>query len=422
MTRRFNRLIAFIALSSLGASQISAYSVLSHEALVDALWDVSLVPALKARFPAVTADELKKAHAYAYGGAIIQDLGYYPNGNKMFSDLTHYVRSGDFVMALMKDSETPEDYAFALGALSHYVSDNDGHRLATNRAVPKLYPKLREKYGDVVTYEDNPAAHLKTEFGFDVLEVAKANFAPEAYHDFIGFSVPKPLLERAFQETYGLALSDLFHDEDRTISSFRHVVSKTIPEATRIAWAQRQEQIERSQPGITRKKFEYNISRSSYEKEWGKQYDRPSAKDRFLSFLLRLVPKIGPLKALNFRMPTPEVEEEFMKSFNQCVTTYKQTITRETNRDLHLVNGNFDVGVVTSMGQYHLADETYAKLLHDLAKKQFKDTPKALADNILSYYREPSHPVKPAKGEVSTAELESDLQQLKEYEAVRGSS
>ena len=126
------------------------YSVLTHEAIIDSEWDPVIKPLLLQRFPNAAPEELKEAHAYAYGGAIIQDMGYYPFGNKFFSDLTHYVRSADFVRALIRDSENLNEYAFALGALAHYVADNDGHRLAVNHVVPMLYPKLRRKFGNVV--------------------------------------------------------------------------------------------------------------------------------------------------------------------------------------------------------------------------------------------------------------------------------
>src|SRR6202050_2622764 len=165
------------------------YSVLSHEGLVDALWEVSIKPALLRRFPKATPDELRASHAYAYGGSIIHDLGYYPHGNKFFSDLTHYVRSGDFILALLRDAKDLDGYAFALGALSHYAADNDGHLIGVNRAVPILYPQLKKKYGDLVTYEETLLAHIKTEFRFDVLEVAQGRYASDSYHDFIGFGV-----------------------------------------------------------------------------------------------------------------------------------------------------------------------------------------------------------------------------------------
>jgi len=183
---------------------VAAYSVLTHEAIIDSVWKTDIRPLLLKRFPDATHEQLKEAHGYAYGGAIIQDLGYYPHGNHFFSNLTHYVRSGDFILALLRDSKDLNGYAFALGALAHYPADNDGHRIATNRAVPILYPKLQRKYGDPITYEEDPLAHIKTEFGFDVLEVARGRYAPDDYHNFIGFGVDVPLLEQAFRETYSL--------------------------------------------------------------------------------------------------------------------------------------------------------------------------------------------------------------------------
>src|SRR6202158_4643332 len=217
-------------------NETAAYAVLAHEAIIDSVWDTNIRPLLLKRFPDATAEELKEAHGYAYGGAIIQDMGYYPHGSFFFSDLTHYVRSGDFVLALLRDARDPNGYAFALGALGHYAADNDGHRIGTNRAVPVLYPKLKKKYGDAVTYEDDPLAHVKTEFGFDVLEVAQNRYAPDSYHDFIGFQVAVPLFEQAFRETYGLELNVVIPNEDETLNSYRHAVSQQLPKATRIAW------------------------------------------------------------------------------------------------------------------------------------------------------------------------------------------
>jgi hypothetical protein len=273
-----------------------AYSVLSHEALIDVLWKTSIVTLLEKRFPNPTPDQLRQAHAYAYGGAIIQDMGFYPYGSKFFSDLAHYVRSGDFVGAMLRDAGDINEYAFAIGAMSHYVADNEGHSLAVNRVVPLLYPDLRKKYGDSVTYEDNPLAHLKAEFGFDVLEVAKGRYAPDAYRDFIGFQVAQPLLERAFKETYGLDLGAVLQDEPKAIGSYRRAVSKTIPKASRVAWQIKKHDIEQDLPGVTRKQFLYNLSRASYEKRWGTDYTKPDFDEKFLAFLFHLIPKIGPLK------------------------------------------------------------------------------------------------------------------------------
>ena len=143
------------------------YSVLTHEEIVDLLWSSQIQPLILRRFPGLTDEQIKEAHAYAYGGSVIQDLGYYPFGSTQFSDLVHYVRSGDFVRAMIDQSRDEKEYAFALGALAHYVADVDGHP-AVNQAVALHYPKLRARYGNRVTYAEDKAAHLKTEFGFDV--------------------------------------------------------------------------------------------------------------------------------------------------------------------------------------------------------------------------------------------------------------
>ena len=224
-------------------TQTAAYAVLSHEAIIDSVWDTNIRPLLLKRFPDATAEEIKEAHGYAYGGVIIQDMGYYPHGSHFFSDLTHYVRSGDFVLALLRDAKDLDGYAFALGALAHYAADNDGHLIGTNRAVPVLYPKLKKKYGDSVTYEEDPLAHVKTEFGFDVLEIAQGRYASDSYHDFIGFGVSVPLLEQAFQETYGLDLKSVLSDEDKVLGSYRYDVSQLLPKATRIAWSLKKNEI-----------------------------------------------------------------------------------------------------------------------------------------------------------------------------------
>src|SRR2546429_5130763 len=227
---------------------VHAYAVLSHEAIIDAAWETHIKPLLLKTFPQATEEDLSRAQAYAYGGAIIQDMGYYPHGSIFFSDLAHYVRSGDFIQALLRDSQDLNEYAFALGALAHYAADIDGHRLATNLAVPILYPKLKKKHGDVVTYEDDPLAHVKTEFGFDVLEVAKQRYAPDSYHDFIGFEVAAPLLGQAFRETYGLDLKKVLDDQEKVLGSYRRDVSKLIPRATRVAWTLKKDEIKNDVP------------------------------------------------------------------------------------------------------------------------------------------------------------------------------
>ncbi len=394
-------------------ADVWAYSVLAHEAIIDAAWDTKIRPLLLERFPNSTPDELRRAHGFAYVGAIIQDLGYYPHGSHFFSDLTHYVRSGDFIQALLRDSQDVYEYAFALGALSHYPADDDGHRLAVNRAVPLLYPHLENKYGDVITYEQNPAVHLKTEFGFDVLQVAKERYAPDSYRDFIGFEVAKPLLERAFQDTYSLPLQSVFDDLDKAIGSYRYAVHSAITKATKIAWTLKQDEIKRDLPGMTRKRFLYNLSRASYEKEWGRKYRRPELGSKFLAFLIRILPKIGPLQALTFRTPTPQAENMFMASLNTTLEDYKHLLDEQGNGHLKLPNNNFDTGSVTPPGTYFMADKTYALLLDDLAKDQFKLISPQLREDILTYYRDSSAPIVTKKSVKDWARVTKELEELK---------
>jgi hypothetical protein len=395
----------------------AGYSVLSHEAIIDAAWDANIKPLLLKRFPNATPDKLIEAHGYAYGGSIIQDMGYYPHGSHFLSDLTHYVRSGDFVLTLIRDSKDLNEYAFALGAMAHYAADNDGHRIGVNRAVPLLYPKLRKKLGDFVTYEDDPLAHVKTEFGFDVLEVAKRRYAPQSYHDFVGFAVAVPLLEQAFCETYGLELRDMLEDENKALGSYRRDVSNLIPRATRIAWALKQKEIKHDLPGITKRKFLYNLSRSSYEREWGKDYQRLNAWDRFLAFLYRALPKFGPLRVLQLRTPTPQTEAMFEESFNATMDLYRNLLSEEGWGSLKLPNNNFDVGAPTPAGKYRMNDDAHAELLDKLAQKNFAEVSTELRAELLNFFVDPAGPNATKRNAKLWSKVEADLQLLKETPA-----
>jgi hypothetical protein len=332
------------ALICIAASAASGYSVLTHEAIVDSVWDASLQKMLLTRFPAATPEELEQAHAYAYGGCIIQDMGYYPFSSRLFSDLTHYVRSGDFIAALIRESQDLNEYAFALGALSHYAADNNGHRIATNLAVPILYPKLRKEFGKTVTYWDNPLSHARTEFGFDVLQVAQGRYAPDRYRAFIGFQVSKPVLERAFLDTYGLDMKDIFGDLSLAVGTYRYSVGTILPGMTRVAWRLKKSYLIKEIPGATQKKFLYNLSRSSYEKEWGTGYRKAGIRTKLVAWFFRIIPKFGPFNSLPFREPTPEVEKMFMASFNATVDNYRGLLANVAAGRLELPNDNMDVG------------------------------------------------------------------------------
>jgi hypothetical protein len=381
---RLVRLGLTIVLATLLSATARAYSVLGHEATVDAVWADSIRPLLRQRFPRATDADLQKARAYAYGGSVIQDLGYYPSGNRFFSDLLHYVRSGDFVEALIDEAHDIDEYAFALGALAHYTGDITGHAQAVNRAVPLMFPKLRDKYGDWVTYVQSPSSHVRTEFSFDVVQVATGKYRSQAYHDFIGFEVPKEVLERAFRRVYGLEMKDIFADEDRTISTYRSAVSELLPEITRVAWRDKRDEIASLQPDVEEQDFVFRLSRSDYVKEWGGT--KPRLSVRVLTFFYKLVPKIGPLKPLAFESPTPEGQRLFTESFKSTQARYRTALLAVRAGRLRLTDTNFDTGYPAAYGEYPLADRTYRRLLDRLEQHNYETAAVALRQNIVSFY------------------------------------
>jgi hypothetical protein len=407
-------LVSALALLLVNPEKTEAYSVTSHQAIIDVVWESNIKPAIRKRFPNAGEEEIDAGQAYAYGGAIIQDLGYYPYGSPLFSDLTHYIRSGDFILALLRDSRDVSEYSFALGAMAHYAADNNGHRVGVNRAVPILYPKLKKKYGDSVSYEDDKLAHIKTEFGFDVLEVAKERFAPGSYHDYIGFEVAPRVLEQAFQETYGLDLKKVLGDETKVLKSYRHAVSDLLPKATRIAWDLKKDEIQRDEPGMTKQKFLYNLKRANYEKEWGKDYQKPKFSDKVLAFIYKILPKIGPLKVLQFKTPTPETERMFEASFNATLDQYRKLLNeeRESGKPA-LMNGNFDLGEVSGPGKYRLSDTTHAKLLDKLADQKFAGMTPEIRVELLDYFSASDTPFAMKRDKKLWAKVQSELEELK---------
>jgi hypothetical protein len=407
------RQIEITAFAILLPSLAHGYSVLTHEQVVDLVWKDQLLPMLRQRFPQATPDDLRNAHAYAYGGSVLQDMGYYPFGSKLFSNLTHYVRTGDFVANMIQESSDLDEYAFALGALAHYVSDNSGHP-TINRVVAIEFPKLRKKYGDSVTYEDNHKTHIRTEFGFDMVQVAKNRYSSDRYHDFIGFQISKPVLERAFLTTYGLRITDVMGDEDLAIGTFRRAVSKVIPEMTRVALVARKKEMVKEDPTFDKKKFLYYLSRTNYQKEWGKGYRKPGPGTRILAFFLRIVPKVGPFSALQFKIPSTQTEDMYINSVDLTVTNYKSTLRSVDFKNIRLDNRDCDTGKETAFGEYTLSDATYATLLDKLAEHNFDQASPELRANILDYFASAQPQDASHKNKKAWEKTAKQLQQLKE--------
>jgi hypothetical protein len=383
------------------------YSVLTHELLIDVTWKTRLEPLLSLRFPGVTAAQLQEAHSYAYGGCVIQDLGYYPFANEFFSNLTHYVRSGDFVMALLRNSRDVDEYAFALGALSHYFGDNIGHHDAVNPATAIGFPKLEKKYGPVVTYDDNPHAHVRVEFAFDVDEASRARIAPGAYLRFIGLRVASRLLAQTFEETYSLPLTKVIGPHRPAFRSYHSSVRGFLP---RVAYAETTLHRNKFPPeGEDRsvKEFLDLLSQADFQNVWKSYRKKPGLETRFFALLIRIVPKVGVLSEVAIKIPTARTQDLYMRSVNRTAAAYGDMLKElsTTSRRPSVPKTDLDTGEKTVPGSYALTDATYAKLLHILISHEARPIVPEVRENILAYYSDQR-----AK---SSASVEADLAALR---------
>ncbi|MEB0262274.1 MULTISPECIES: zinc dependent phospholipase C family protein [unclassified Mucilaginibacter] len=376
----FSALLTFAGLTS------KAYSILAHEAIIDASWKPVLIPLLKEKYPGITREEILMAHSYTYGGSIMADIGYMPFGNGFFTDLVHYVRSGDFIKALLADARNLNEYAFALGALSHYMSDKYGHSMSTNLNVPIIYPKLQKKFGNVVTYNDDHTSHSRMEFAYDVIQIGQKGYTSEGYHNFIGFNIAVPVLERAFYETYGLELGSIFSNINSSINTMRWGVRNLFPVLTKSAYKTNQTDIEKMNPGITARKFQYKMSKRAFNLEFSKQSQESKFFAKMTVFLIKILPKIGPLKTLKFKSPGEQGQKLFAQSFEATLKNYHIAVDQIGKNQLVLPDIDFDTGKPTHWGEYKLADNTYDKLLEELQEQKYKNVTPQLQKSILNFY------------------------------------
>jgi hypothetical protein len=409
--------------------QCDAYSVQTHEQLIDLTWKASIAPLLLARFPNMTGAQLQEAHAYAYGGCAIQDIGYYPFGNAFFSDLTHYVRAGDFVASLLRNAKTPDELAFAVGALSHYVGDSTGHSEAVNPSVPVEFPKLRRRYGPIVTYEESPHAHVRTEFAFDINEISKKRFAPSRYLEHVGLKVPTDLLARAFYETYGLRLDKALRVERTTIFGYRFSVRHFLP---RIAYAERVLHgggFPADTPGPELTKLEVDLARADAENGWEAYRRRAGVGTYALAGLIFVLPKVGPLAMLSIEGPTVDTEQRYVKSVNRSTEILREMLLRlrvpaagsvlaAGVRQTEIPNRDLDTGAPVRPGSYRLTDETYAKLLGTITKDRTRKVPVGLEEDIAAYYSDPAAPIVTKKNPEKWAAVQTELTVLQSMATV----
>lgn len=373
----------------------AAYSVFTHEELIDLAWNDSIRPLLLVRFPGATDEQLREAHAYAYGGSVIQDMGYYPFGKQFFSNLTHYVRSGDFVVWLLSNAHTIDEYAFAIGALSHYLGDSIGHSEAINPATAIGFPKLRRRFGPVVTYDESPHGHIRTEFAFDVGELTDSAFAPPAYLRFIGFKVPRKFLEQAFIAIYGFDIHEVLGRAHPALRSYRTSVRSFIPAFAEAEVVLHRKQFPPHADNETYRIFAERVARTNYERRWKHKFHGPGIKAHLLAFLVLIIPKIGAASDLAIKIPNSHTQELYLHSLNHTVDVFRDIIHRlgdEGDAPVPLANIDLDTGNPVKLGDYILADETYARLLQRITSKPERAVPEALKGNIVDYFADPKSP------------------------------
>ena len=413
-------IVALVCL--LAAPLCFAWSFLTHETIIDIAWDSGIKPVLLSRYPNTTPDQLRIAHGYAYGGSVIQDAGYYPFGHPSFSDLTHYVRTGDFVTNLIHQARDVNELAFALGALSHYIGDTMGHMDAVNPSVAIEFPDLARKYGSVVTYEESPHAHVRTEFAFDIDQLSHSRFAPAGYLRHVGFHVPRGLLERAFYTTYGLPLSSVIGNESHAIESYDWSVRQFLP---RVAYAEvllhrKSFPPDEDLPGFY--EFQKRLKETSARSGWEPyRKHKPSMETRLFAFFIALTPRIGVLSDLAIRGPDKDSEEKYVEGVNRSTDRYLQLLgelAQKGQDGFAVPDLDLDTGYASRPGTYRLTDKTYATLLHEVTSKTAMP-PLGLRQNILAFYSNPSAPIATKRHRRQWARVQQELETLRNMPATR---
>lgn len=400
----------------LAPQSAGAYSVFTHEELIDLTWTTAIRPLLLERFPNSTPEQLRIAHAYAYGGCDAQDMGYYPFGNKFFSNLTHYVRTGDFINNLLLQSRNVYEYAFAIGALSHYVGDSIGHSEAVNPSTGVDFPNLRKKYGPMVTYDEAPYAHVRTEWAFDIGQLYKRTVAPTAYMRYIGFRVPSALLQRAFVATYGIPLHDLMGRILPAMRLYRFSVRTLIP-----AFAEAEEILHGKQfapdtPGAAYDEFVKQLKTAWFERHWAYTYKKPGVGPHLLAIFVKIIPKVGPASYLAIKIPEKQTEEWYIESVDRSADIYRRLLTelaKNPRGTVDIPNRDLDTGQKVRPGGYALTDKTYAQLVTQVTAKSNRVIPGELQQDILDYYADPNTPIRTKRNHRKWKRLMGELQTLK---------
>jgi Zinc dependent phospholipase C len=394
-----------------------AYSVLTHEELIDLAWDDSIRPLLQSRYPGISHAALAEAHAYAYGGSAIQDMGYYPFGKQFFSNLTHYVRTGDFVASLFRNAHNANELAFAVGALSHYLGDNTGHSECINVATPVEFPRLEHKYGNIVTYDESPHGHVRTEFAFDIDQLSHHRLAPAAYLRHVGFKVPRALVERSFYETYGLPLEQVLGPVVPAMRSYRWSVRSFIP---RFAWAEALLHHNHMPPDVNDAAFQtfaQDVQNADFQRHWAASRKSAGFVTHVLAVVIVIIPKIGVISDLAIRGPDVQTEQQYVHSVNDTMAQFRDILHRmreQPSEPIVLANRDLDTGNLVRPGAYRLTDETYAVLLQKITAEPGREVPFGIRRDLLAFYSDPNAPIITKNNQKAWTRVQEDLATLRQ--------
>jgi hypothetical protein len=413
----FSKTITFLVLL-LSATPAIPYSVQSHQELIDLAWKQSIRPILLKQYPTLTDAQLQEAHAYAYGGSAIQDFGYYPFGNAFFSNLTHYVRSGDFVLSLLREAHTADELAFAIGSLSHYIGDTVGHSSAVNLSVPIEFPNLKSRYGDNINYAQDPHAHVQTEFAFDINQLSKRRFAPSDYTKFVGLEVPRDLLRKAFFETYGLNLPDIIGTKETSIRVYRYAVRRFLPNIARAETLLHKKNFPEDAPSPDLEALRVDLIQASADNNWEAYRKTPGFTSHLYAGFIYILPKFGTLKMLAIKGPTQQTEDLYIKSINRSIKSLRFVLTHFDRIEYYLPNRDLDTGLVVKPGGYPLTDKTYAQLLNMITQHPEKVVPNQLKHDLLDYYADPKAPIITQKDPQKWEQVQANLKTLETMKTI----
>ena len=438
----------------------NAYGLLTHQQIIDHSWESTIVPILLSRFPSLSPEQLRRAHAYAYGGSVIQDLGYYPFSNPYFSELTHSVRSGDFVQSLFRNAHTADEIAFAIGALAHYLGDSIGHSQATNPSVAITFPKLSSKFGPSVNYAQSKNSHGQVEFAFDVNQAAKRRLAPYDYVGYIGFEVPWDQLAAAFIETYGFPSHDVLGHPRNALHFYRFGARRFLPAFTYAEALLHHHDFPDDTCGPDFELYEQRTAQLAQRADWDRYRKNPGIGTHLLAVLIVILPKLGPFKMLAIKGPTVNTENLYIESVNLSTTALALALNqlgapqlpaggvtdramaeviRKQNAELSaaaalassqagvvvppagstatlpaslLPNRDLDTGKRVVPGGYALTDQTYVKLLARVTKDPTRPVPEGLKQDILEYYADADAPISTKRNHKKWAEAQKQVQVL----------